>query len=156
MKLENQVCLREQGQRLAVLGVTQQSAWHHVAIKTKEGIKWFLATKVSDVYIVYGTVSGQELPHYDESVIKECYSAYTVSELGVMLPELYVSGYTYKRDSCICCHYKEAARKGSNDRYEKWMGKGNTEAEARAALLMYLLENNLTTPEEVNQRLLNA
>ncbi len=30
-----------------------------------------------------------------------------------------------------------------------------TEAEARAAMLIYLLENNLTTAEEVNQRLTN-
>ena len=30
-----------------------------------------------------------------------------------------------------------------------------TEAEARAAMLIYLLENHPTTPEEVNQRLTN-
>lgn len=71
---------------------------------------------------------------------KYCFSAFTVAELGVMLKgrtmpiwwDLW-EGFCYKE--------------GSQPR-----GYG-TEAQARAAMLLYLLENKCITAEEVNKRL---
>lgn len=70
---------------------------------------------------------------------EEIYSAFTVAELGVILPEMFYSGKVL-RDGEI-----------------KWWGRWknyttasmeNTEADARAQMLIYLLENKLINPEK--------
>ena len=82
-----------------------------------------------------------------EAFGSEYYSAFTVAELGVMCNS---EVYTWRTGSV-------------NSEYANWewideggqngMGVYATEAEARAAMLIYLLENNLVTPAEINQRL---
>jgi hypothetical protein len=71
-------------------------------------------------------------------------SALTVAELGVMLPPGYDTMYCtndgwrgFDLDGQDMCDSKPFA----------------TEAEARAAMLIYLLETNIITPAEVNERL---
>jgi hypothetical protein len=93
MKLSEQVCALEQAKKLYALGVERRSLFYHF----------------------HGRIE-------HEAFGSEYYSAFTVAELGVMLPP-----FTYS-----------------------WMGN---EAECRAAQLIYLLENNLVTPAETNQRL---
>jgi len=130
MKLEQQVCTLEQAKKLMALGVTAEPLyWHVIDI---------------DPLTPMDIIQKWQHSNFDQC---EKYPAYTVAELGVMLPS-----------------ETHTQRTGSEDsEYDNWEwvddGNGNanglynTEVEARAAMLIYLLENNLTTPEEVNQRL---
>ena len=135
MKLEQQVCTLEQAKKLKELGVEQKVLY-----------QW----KVNDVQtVVIDTPMAMWIERYVPPVGNAFYAAFTVAELGVMLPSETFTQRTGSEDS-------------EYDNWE-WVDDGNgnanglyeTEAEARAAMLIYLLENHLTTPEEVNQRLNN-
>jgi hypothetical protein len=70
-------------------------------------------------------------------------SAFTVAELGVLL---HLSPYSVylKTDNIVFWHAD----------YEHMpFGAFETEAEAKAAILIHQLDNNIITPAEVNQRL---
>lgn len=98
MNLENQVCSLELSRRLKQLGVKQDSLFYH---------------------LIGGITSRIEaLPLMGE----DWYSAFTVAELGEILPTMIVDD---KRD--IYIQYF----------------KSETEADARAKLLIFLIENNL-------------
>ncbi len=132
MKIENQVVTIEQAKKLTALGVTAEPLyWHVIDI---------------DPITPMDIIQKWQHSNFDQC---EKYPAFTVAELGVMLPS-----------------ETHTQRTGSEDsEYDNWEwvddGNGNanglynTEVEARAAMLIYLLENNLTTAEEVNQRLTN-
>ena len=70
--------------------------------------------------------------HHDGTTIGDFYSAFTVAELGEMLPRLCS---TYKDKSHGVWHCDNL-----NEIYI-----GDTEADARAKMLCYLLENKLVT-----------
>ena len=77
----------------------------------------------------------------------ESIAAFTVAELGVMLPNAFDTMRITDADNI-----KINGWKGYNSSDEPVFGHGTffkTEAQARAAMLIYLLENNLTTKEEV-------
>lgn len=92
------------------------------------------------------------------SQAETCFSAFGVAELGDMLPyDQFLSGHRI-HDKWFCAFYpkkhksffdKDAAVRSLPERSTC----GETEAEARAAMLIHLLENNLTTASEVNDRL---
>lgn len=118
MKLEQQVCSLDLARRLKELGVKQESLFNWCKHSGRFG-KWHIRLSKG-------------------SVAKEYFSAYSVAELGEMLPAWY--------------------RTGKNiDGEEKWTGGfwcgglamgtkthfADTEADARAKMLCYLLENNL-------------
>jgi hypothetical protein len=74
-------------------------------------------------------------------------SAFTVAELGVMLPS---ETLTIRRGS----EYSECPNwEWENEGQQKGWGCFDTEASARADHLIMLLENNLIKVEEVNERL---
>ena len=137
MKLEHQVCKLEQARRLKELGVVQDSVWMWVypknekMISTEKGVYYHLHAKD-----IIADNEGNEFDH-------EAASAWGVAELGVVLRGYALPiWWTLWQGWC----YKE----GSQPR-----GYG-TEAEARAAQLIYFLENKLITPESVNERLQNS
>lgn len=164
MKIENQVCTLEQGKRLKELGVAQTAhfTWYEVSngddegVFEREDVEWhpvlcrYDRNRQADVAI--GPINDDLTTGDGEfcSYKPAPSSAYTVVELGVMLPAYYHSRY------------------GNNLMGEMGWVIGQygvltvdsvahaTEAQARAAMLIYLLENNLTTAEDVNQRLLNS
>lgn len=141
MKLDNQLCTRKQAIRLKELGVYQQSYlyWTGNLIHTVE--EW--------------SVEGDE---------DTFYSAYTVAELGIMLPRYYPSwrfleeggqqelwittvigqpeGYERDKEDVI-----DIRTVAAFDRY------GKTQAESMAALLISLLETKAISVEEINLRL---
>lgn len=135
MKLENQVCTLEQSDKLRKLGVVANSTHEWLCcMPDKTGEKW--------EYIV----SYKEFP---PSGLNTEYmgDAYTVAELGVMLP-------AGKYDTC-----------GWSDGWRIYTEDGHdaigdvtfsSEADARASVLIYLLENKHITAEEVNNRLQSA
>ncbi len=128
MKLENQVVSLELAQKMKELGFKQESFF--VFVKNRQ-------TAFPDIYPMrifdaeYHNGKTQPAFHYD--II--C-SAYTVAELGEMLPENFYEsmGRTLKGGWCVLL-----------DKDEDTMLYADTEADARAKMLIYLVENKLIT-----------
>jgi hypothetical protein len=133
MKIEEQVCTREQSKRLLDLGIEGdvidgRDIYLHLQISDDS---WCVAYKQEKVQYLWAYEKHQML------------RAFNVAELGEMLP--------------IHCDSRK------HDKVKKWvcdegitgdcfMRYGNTEAQARAAMLIYLLEQNLVTPAEIMKR----
>lgn len=137
MKLQDQVCTQEQGQRLQELGITGSA------------IFWFSAPKSAAhaPVIQYGWSSGCVAP------------AFNSAELGFMLPERMKIG---RLDEYYIKYHRDDEPFGE-DR-PLWFSEpiinnlyGNpdhvTEAIMKADLLIYLLQYNHITAEEANKRL---
>lgn len=131
MKLEDQVVSLELAKRMKELGFEQESYFRWANINAKDGVVW-------DLY-VHPSIDNR--PHPD--LWKFGISAYTVAELGEMLPCNAFSGKiktteTTDPDSkeliCFECWNNGF---GGGRYYE------DTEADARAKMLIYLKENNL-------------
>ncbi len=158
MKLENQVCTIEQAKRLKELGIDGGSHFYHVPWKASDFEGCFIGAKCDKGFYhdLDGMVETFDAPEY--------YPAFTVAELGAMLPdqtktnsniefaELFIKydgewvvGYDVdmQTEGGYGATVKEAYR----------VMYGETEAQARAAMLIHLLENNLTTASDCNNRL---
>lgn len=112
MELKNQVVSLELSKKLKDLWVEQNSLFYH-DIKL-EKVAWS-----GDIQSAPVDFKGRY------------YSAFTVAELGEMLPQL-VSSYRYEKWTCTMTNSSEMTTYTAN-----------TEADARAKMLIYLLENNL-------------
>lgn len=140
MLLSKQCCTVEQGKRLTELGVNAPSYFiHHVQN---------VANLIQESWV-----------HIKADA--ETYPAYTVAELGEMLPD----GFTYKgeKSGLRCQHWN----KGNDELpyytctiypWDSWISathvfEGNNEAEARAEAVIFFIEQKLITPEECNERL---
>jgi len=144
MKTENQICSLESAKKLKELGVEQKSLWYWVKTDLDVDTDKFQLVINSKGYVHYGI--NVKVPDYGygadgsygwRSIEKE-YSAFTVAELGEMLPEKL-------NNEWLTCQkvggYWEAGYKGEGD---TWIEKEDKiEAEARAKMLIYLLENKL-------------
>lgn len=125
MQLESQVCSLELSKRLKELGVKQESLWWWVKHKNppKE----------------YPSLNKWSLCGYESAKdIYEQYHAYTVAELGEMLPEWC---FTYKASKYHFQCGKYQPEQGEMEFYGAYSGK--TEANTRAKMLIHLLENKL-------------
>lgn len=114
MKLKDQVCSLELAKRLKELGIKQISLcywWQH------DNDCWDLTVSV------YPTSTNNYI------------SAFTVAELGEMLPHM-INTYKGNREWKWECSYNSG-----NDYHSK--SGAETEADARAKMLIYLLENKL-------------
>ncbi len=137
MKIEQQVCTRIQAERLKELGVEQLSAFCYMAYDSQ--------------------FKGDEQPVHnnfykaDPSAFLWC-SAFTVSELGVLFPinPSKDGNYNWYHRHNHRGHSVGYSCFGLEPIEQLWF---SSEAEARAAMLIYLLENNLTTAGECNARL---
>lgn len=140
MELKDQVCSLELSKKLNKLGVKQDS-WLYW-IKTDGAYGYFLFEK-------------KDFPEWCK--IEETYSAFTVAELGEMLPhkvsnikgderearlkiskgkilaEWIVSYGIYAFNECLTLSHIETAK---------------TETKSRAKMLIYLIENKLITPSK--------
>ena len=131
MKLENQVCSLELAKRLQELGVKQESLFY-----------WsynFVGNKVKLLKPAHGL---KGYPHL-------YFQAYTVAELGAMLPHL-IEHNSYRLEfykfqesyGCDYVHVQDGLAFCFADNISE------NEADARAKMLIYLLENNLITKNE--------
>lgn len=109
MKLENQVCSLDLAKRLKELGVKQNGLYH-----------WITYKKIKPS-LCFGT-----------PVTDRDFSAFTVAELGEMLPETELI-----RDTKVLGQW------GCDFMSHRTFG--DTEADTRAKMLVYLLENKLIT-----------
>ena len=153
MELEKQVCTLEQAKRLKELGVKQESNFYH-----NNGAVWYLYD-VTDwgmqTQFYEDCLNDARLPERDDII-----SAFTVAELGEMLPyenefnkSFFYSGYHSQLGKWECQHvgWKENAHHGRQLLHKEY---GESEASARAAMLIYLLENNLlsvSTKQEIEK-----
>lgn len=129
MKLEQQVVSLDLAKRLKELGVEQDGLFYW---KYSNGT----LEKVSNIQIDTELVYGQQPVKPKTLGTWTTVSAFTVAELGEMLKNEEVELPTYLSST------KEWAIV-----YETTLISGaSTEANARAKMLVYLLENNLTTP----------
>ena len=118
MKLQDQVISLKYAQKLKKLGVKQESIWY-----------WIKDRKDKDIESNYELWLGETLKPWE--VDKEIvYSAFTVAELGEMLPLGYAS---WRNPNDFMCE-------SGNEELEQ---RDNTEANARAKMLIYLIENKL-------------
>lgn len=149
MELENQVCSLDQSKRLMELGVVQES-FHQWIIGTPS-----VTTMDNECWMISRTACFGVAPE-DWGLT---YSAYTTTELGIMLPseirskdhnviEVSDERHLPLNEQALKYPY-HITQKG----VYKSIGRYRTEAHARAALLIHILENYLTSIEEVNERL---
>jgi len=138
MKLEQQVCTLEQAKRFVELGIAQDGGHLYVYVPPfpvfNDSLKLCSLSE-------YERQLSQSALSDDARALVGYYPALTVAELGVMLPHSHLPKYFKLWDEWS---YKE--EDGSVRGY-------SLEAHARAAFLIYLIENNFATAEEVNQRL---
>jgi hypothetical protein len=146
MKLEDQVCSLDLAKRLKELGVKQHSYFHYSlpnpdkakTVEDKYGLK---KCKVEITTTHWGTM-------FDE------YAAFTVAELGEMLPvSIKMNGETHWYDSNKTTHTHRCGYIYIHGETTGWgrvsdvtshaVGEAKTEADARAKMLIYLLENKL-------------
>jgi hypothetical protein len=116
MQLEKQVCSLEFAKKLKELGVDQESIWF-----------WARQPAISGDWTIhyFGNVRGE----------RHKFSAFTVAELGEMLPD----GYKTSRQNKNWITY--AAFGGADI-------SADTEADARAKMLVYLIENGLYVTDQ--------
>jgi len=123
MKPEQQVCSLELSKKLKKLGVKQESLfWWEEVVMPRATFAELVSTKSE------GTAN---MNHYP---------AYTVAELGEMLPKLTETTRGVMNDWRWRCEVKDEKS------YVTASG-ADTEADARAKMLIYLLENGLLNLE---------
>lgn len=144
MPLEKQVCSLELAKELKRLGVRQESAFYWYGITNDDGINWQVKL---DEWVLTGPQRASEF---------ERYSAFTVAELGVAFPNVGCLVYTCNLTAVVgeqewrAIYADEHHAGGLMVRHEEM---ALTEADARAKMLCYLLENKIITVDEVNKRL---
>jgi hypothetical protein len=138
MKIEQQVCTYKQGILLKELGVKQESV--------------FYSDHIDNFYVMWDNPQRLRLSDrtiHDGTTVGEFFSRFTVGELGIVLPP----GYDTMR-SVTAIVGVELYHGYNNSGMDILNCKPfQSEAECRAAMLIYLLESKLITPEEVNNRL---
>ena len=130
MKLQDQVCTIEQGKRLMELGVNAPSLFYYAGDSIR--------VSISEEFSGSAIVLNMDNPN-------SCH-AYTVAELGAMLPALVTSKRTVSTGEWYIFGSENTGY--VCDRFK-------TEAEAKASFLIHLLEQNLITAEECNKRINN-
>lgn len=130
MKVEKQVCSLKLAKRLKELGVKQESLWYYVA-----QAQYADDEEVDPIWVLRSD---------KQSCKMERYSAFTVAEFGEMLPSaIKLNGISsavltgkMKNGTCFCGLYSSVEK--AQAEYSAL-----TEADARAKMLIYLLENKL-------------
>ena len=131
MRLEDQVCSLELARELKELGVKQNSLWYWLKNPCKEHIK-----KGGDKYFV-----SYKAVHGENHIIA---SAFTVAELGELLPDkiqdIRFHGVLYiKKEN----YYWIVGYRKNLDQKIYWEQVEDTEANARAKMLIYLIKEGL-------------
>lgn len=143
MTLESQVCTFEQSIRLRELGVVQQGYWYwgdrhapHLDLLPKD--QW---DKKDDIFNAFW------------------YTAFTVSELGVMLPDRFkflFSDVKITYSKCGVDSFGVFLMQQPDDIHIINFKVSHHEAHVRAEMLIHLLEKDMIKVEQVNERLINS
>jgi hypothetical protein len=134
METEKQVCTADQGRKLKELGITANSLF------------WWVDRGQHSKLVYAGQIEfGDMLP---------LCPAYTVAELGLLLPAFRKNDYDLKcsKDSMWDgwdIEYSYPKIGGGKACFEDMQVYGDTQAEACALMLIWLLENGHATKEEI-------
>jgi hypothetical protein len=129
MELQKQVCSLELAKRLKKLGLKQESIFYW---------DFYHVSFFGDWPRIISRNDRADRPAADAD---RMYAAFTVAELGEMLPAYnWQYPYTFKMSSQT--EWSSVWLSAKNQRIEKQF-TANTEADARAKMLVYLLENKL-------------
>lgn len=139
MNIENQVASLELSKKLKELGVKQESVWYWVG--------WY-GYSTETIKMIFSVKTNSEIKQIERDFhIEKICSAFTVAELGEMLPECYSSGKTN-------LDYME-----TNKEVERFYCQNNNrtsirkfadiEADARAKMLIWFIENKRVEVEEL-------
>lgn len=136
MYLEKQLCSLESSKQLKKLGVKQRSLFYWIRIEASEHVDGYGLTYIANMF-------------KPVSAFKEIYSAFTVPELGELLPfliEYNNKKYWYhtekiNKNNKYCNEHEVNYTNGGKSTIG--IVHGNTEANARAKMIIYLLENKL-------------
>lgn len=134
MKLEEQVTNLELSKKLKELGVKQESLFYWVGVFPLVTSKPIIvnAEKLKEFY-------SDKTEDFIRAIKNEVCSAFTVAELGEMLPDQ-ISSHKYNK-GWVCGEYMNNQ---DWDNYEVF----GTEVNARAKCLIYLIENEIIKPNE--------
>lgn len=159
MKIESQVCTLEQALKLKALGVTQKSYFTWLEVSNgddegdfqKPGVEWHPVLCVENKFMESLYAVSYVDPDWTTSDGEFCgmrdnAAAFTVAELGQMCGS---ETYT-QRTGTETSEY--ANWEWVDDSRREAMGPFATEAEARADMLIRMLENGSLTDIEVNKR----
>lgn len=150
MKLQDQVCTLEQAKQLRELGVSQDSLFSWCGDETNRLMDGGASGVEYGKWVFVNTTksaNNQEEDHRDlVPSAKPFAAAFTVAELGVMLPTLGIKRVKSNNGQGQDYHWLEFKSQDWSD---------INEAQLLSKFLIYLLEEKIITPEEVNNRLSN-
>lgn len=131
MNLKQQVCSIGYSTKLKELGVKQISLFYYCRRLTGRHNETEIKLLINK-----------------ETTIDELYkcSAFTVAELGLLLPNWFESCKKAENEWSIKCYWVK-----DNNSNRKVIFS-NTEANARAEMLIYLIENNLVKVEDLDRK----
>jgi hypothetical protein len=133
MNLEDQLCPPAQAKRLKNLGIMQESLHYY----NENGINIHSPTGLI-------VLKNLHIERDSEDNELDSISAFTVAELGAALP-------CSLNGAVIIMENSEAIKYVSYQRIKTTFG--STEAQARANMLIWLIENKYITVREVNKRI---
>ena len=128
MKQQDQVTSLELSKKLKKLGVKQESLFWHIEWDSDEKEGYFDSKDYPRIVFSPNATP----PIFTVPPKSLYYSAFTVAELGEMLPETNWQTYREKKGWILTDHQINIP-----------IQKANTEASARAKMLIYLIENDL-------------
>ncbi len=137
MKLSNQLTSLKLSQKLEKLGVKQDSYWSWIKGKSDKEEEFRLMDVTQPEGRLNLLAAGYKI-----------YSAFSVAELGELLPML-ISGNTKNEEAYLYCHRSSVDWSCgyvfgvSNGIDYACLESARTEANARAKMLIYLIENKL-------------
>ncbi len=135
MEIDQQVVSLDLAIKLEKLGVKQESVWYWVyAFPTTHliGLRTSRGHLVNHIVEDKGNMSGCSIITGGKPI-----SAFTVAELGVLLPELCLSGKA-SEEGYNCWWFEEMCMREINN-YNSYQSV--KEADARAIMLIWLIEN---------------
>jgi hypothetical protein len=142
MKFENQVTCLELSKRLQELGVKQKSLFYWASFRNESSPK----EQWPNVYnvIIY---CEEKINYKERSYLKDkkFYSAFTVAELGEILRKFDIENDKHLEIDYYNTYdfYNIVVKPTKAIDFEAHYEKSSTEANARAKMLIYLLENDL-------------
>lgn len=135
MKLEDQVASLELCKRLKELGVNQESLFYWIKLIEGGDLDYDLINDLDFRNLLESTQQGNR-----------CFSAFTVAELGEMLPRNYHSwrfqSDGFENGEWVCAYFSQPEFEASS---EYWANE-KTEADVRAKMLIHLIEKGIVKP----------
>lgn len=141
MKLEQQVCNLDLAKQLKELGVKQIGFFYHA---------YDTYTKTSEIY--YNAKNGLPCECKKDTTGYLYYSAFTVAELGELIGNM-CNEWSQGWNDSGCFWQFQYGNKGCGNMIEgigdRFCAEENTEADARAKTLIYILEQGIITTNDL-------